>query len=101
MNKYNKDKIMNVGVLCGGRSQGRTYHQFIEIYKKARQDGFTDVNIRFIAPDIIELKKDIETILNDIREKYMYMMLGKIKLDYEELLFQLDERIRKILDDEQ
>lgn len=46
------------------------------------------------------MKEKIEQVLNDIREKYMYMMLGKIEPDYEELLFQMDERIRKIIDEQ-
>ena len=46
------------------------------------------------------MKSKIETVLNEIRQEYMFMLVGRKPKDFEELLFQLDERIRKILEEE-
>lgn len=46
------------------------------------------------------MKAKIENVLNEIREKYFYMLVGRIPQNYEELLFQLDEKIREILKEE-
>lgn len=47
------------------------------------------------------MKTKIEVVLNDIRQEYMLMLVGRKPKDYEELLFQLDERIREILEGEE
>lgn len=46
------------------------------------------------------MKEKISIILNNIRDRYFLMRTGKIQADYEELLFQMDEEIRKVLEEE-
>ena len=48
-----------------------------------------------------EMKKKIKEHINKIREIYMYMEFGNIPKDYEELLFQLEEGITKIINEEE
>lgn len=47
------------------------------------------------------MKEKIETVLNRVRQDYMFMLVGRKKQDFEELLFQLDEEIRAILKEEE
>lgn len=51
-------KELNSGVMCGGRTSGRTYNSFIKIYEYAKRMGFTDVNVHFIDPQLYKLEKE-------------------------------------------
>ena len=46
-----------------------------------------------------ELINEIEKVKDDIREKFLLMQFGKLPLDYEELLYQFEEGINRVLRD--
>ena len=48
----------NIGILCGGRTSGRTYDHFMKIYAHAKLNGYTDIKVHFIDPHIDELEKE-------------------------------------------
>jgi len=59
-------------------------------------------DIEVILNENKELKnncKKIKEHINKIREEYMLMKLGKMRIDYEELLFQMEEGINEIIKD--
>ena len=43
------------------------------------------------------MKEKIEELLNNVRRKYIDMQFGKRPQNYEQLLLDLDEELRKIL----
>ena len=46
-----------------------------------------------------QLIEEIKKVKNDIRQKFILMQFGKLPLDYEELLFQFEEGINRVLKD--
>lgn len=65
----NKEEILNVGILCGGRSSQQTYNNFVKMYSYAKENGFKGINITFIDPELDKLQqenKQLKSVLNEI-----------------------------------
>lgn len=65
---YKMDEdIFKAGVLCYPRSSGRTYRQFLEIYKYAKLDGYDEIKIQFIDPHLDKLESRINKAIDILK----------------------------------
>ena len=63
-------KELETSVLCGSRTSQRTYNTFIRIYEYAKKNGYSDITIRFIEPEIIKLQERINKAIEYIESEY-------------------------------
>lgn len=75
------EKEGKVGVLCGGRDNGRTLQQYLEVQKWAVENGFEKVKLEFITPEYINFQELIDYLKERI-ENYIMIHLVYIDLLY-------------------
>ena len=86
MNKEEiRNKMLKVGVLCGGRTSGRTYENFLRIYRHAKINGYSDVEVTFIDPELNKLQQRINKAIEYIENNSLYE--EEYDYDYEENLY--------------
>ena len=59
----NKEPL-KIGMICGGRSSGRTYAHFLQVYEKAKLKGYDKVEFIFYEPEVIKLQKIIDEAID-------------------------------------
>lgn len=70
------NKEVNTLVMCKGRTSSQTYENYKIIYKYAKLNGFTDINVHFIEPETDKLRDRINKAIDYI-EKYQYLIVDK------------------------
>lgn len=66
-------KPFNFGLICGGRTAGRTYAQFLRIYEEAKLKGYDEITIRFFEPETVTLQQRIDKAIKYIENNSPYM----------------------------
>lgn len=65
----NIEEALKIGVICRPRTSGQTYNNFIRIYNQAKRNGYKDVNVIFIDPELDKLQKRIDKAIEYIKKE--------------------------------
>ena len=86
-------KTGNIRLLCGGRNNGKTLQQYLEIQKWAIENGYKKVKFEFVTPDIIEIQELVKYLKEQINQcKLIGNDEDYIKLDvYNEILSKIEK----------
>ena len=76
----NKERL-NTNILCGGRTSGKTYEQFLKIYEYAKENGYKEINVTFIEPELYKLQQENKELQERIDKAIEYINIVGIKTD--------------------
>lgn len=62
-------KTLEFGFICGGRRSQNTYNSLVTMYQYAKENGYIDINVNFIEPELEKYKEVIE----EVREYVNYL----------------------------
>ena len=60
-------KTLEFGFICGGRRSKNTYNSLVTMYQYAKENGYIDINVNFIEPELEKYKEVIEQIKEYIK----------------------------------